>query len=154
MSIPANNLKIKALAFLARRDYAYTELQHKLLRYTTDGEQIKQLLTELVEQGLLNEMRFIQNFSRSKSNKYGSQKIRYLLHQKVANPDLIHQFYQPSAAEELANAHQIWQKKFAHHPPANFKEYARQINFLLARGFSLPHARQIVPQPAPVNLTA
>jgi len=131
------NLKAKAIDFLSRRDYSYSELYTKLKKYTDDLDAIKAVVDEMVEKKYLNEERFIENFIHSKSKKYGSLKIKHLLHNKVNNRELVNELYQQAEIDELNIAQQIWQRKFYGQVVTTANERAKQIRFMLSRGFSL-----------------
>ena len=130
------NLKAKILDLLSRRDYSYRELQTKLQKYSDDLELIKRLLDEMVAKKFINEERYIENFIYTKSKKFGSQKVKYLLQNKVNDQSLVNQIYAESQIDEFKLAQQIWQRKFAS-PATESKERAKQIRFMLSRGFSL-----------------
>lgn len=129
------NLKSKALDFLSRRDYSYSELYNKLQKYSDDLDQIKFILDELVVRKFINEERFIENFIYSKSKKYGSVKVKYLLNNKVANKDLINQIYDEAQIDEFSLACQHLIRKFSS-APQDQKEKAKYFRFLQSRGFS------------------
>ena len=131
------NLKAKAIDFLSRRDYSYSELYTKLKKYTDDLDAIKAVVDEMVEKKYLNEERFIENFIHSKNKKYGSLKIKHLLHDKVNNRELVNELYQQAEIDELNIAQQIWQRKFHGQVVTTANERAKQIRFMLSRGFSL-----------------
>ena len=138
------NLKHKALDFLSRREYSYLELFNKLRKYSTDETAIKNLLDELQAKKYLSDERYIESFINSKSKKYGSRKIKYLLNSKVKDSALIEQIYASNNTDELAQAKQIWQRKFAGLPAQDHKEKARQIRFMLNRGFSMDIIQKII----------
>jgi regulatory protein len=131
------NLYAKALDFLSRRDYSYRELFTKLLKYTEDTEAVKEVLTQMVEQKYLNEERYIENYINAKSQKFGAQRIKYQLMNKVADQELVNNIYQQAAIDEFTTAQSIWLRKFHGKRPENAKEKAQQIRFLSGRGFSL-----------------
>ena len=131
------NLRHKALDFLSRRDYSYLELFEKLKKYTEDTDEIKIILDEMVAQKFLNEERYIESFINSKSKKYGSLKVKYLLSNKVNDSSLVSKIYQEQNIDEKDRAKEIWLKKFAGKYPADQKEKAKQIRFMLNRGFSM-----------------
>ncbi|HRG63424.1 MAG TPA: regulatory protein RecX [Burkholderiales bacterium] len=131
------NLYAKALDFLSRRDYSYRELFTKLQKYTDDTEAVKEILTQMVEQKYLNEERYIENYINAKSQKFGAQRIKYQLMNKVADQELVNNIYQQAAIDEFAIAKSIWLRKFHGKQPENTKEKAQQIRFMTARGFSL-----------------
>lgn len=131
-----NNLKDKALYFLSRRDYGYIELFTKLKKYSLDETQIEVVLKELVAKGWLSEERFIQNYLISKSNKYGLLKLKHDLKQKTSNPELVNQVLAKAAIDELSTAKQLLLKKFGMIASSDYLVRAKQIRFLLNKGFS------------------
>lgn len=130
------SLKSKALDFLSRRDYSYRELFQKLLKYSADEDEIKAVLDEMVAKKFLNEERYIENFIHSKSHKYGSRKINYLLQEKCQDRELVSQIYSAQEIDELAVARQIRERRFGGEIPTAPAEKNRQFRFLLNRGFS------------------
>ncbi len=131
------NLKAKAIDFLSRRDYSYSELYNKLKKYSTDLDAIKSVVDEMVNHKYLNEERFVENFIYSKSKKYGGLKVKQLLQNKVNDQALINELYQQAEIDEFAVARQIWERKFNHEIATTPKDRAKQIRFMLSRGFSL-----------------
>lgn len=131
------NLKAKAIDFLSRRDYSYSELYNKLKKYSTDLDAIKSVVDEMVNHKYLNEERFVENFIYSKSKKYGGLKVKQLLQNKVNNQALINELYQEAEINEFAVARQIWERKFNNEIATTPKDRAKQIRFMLSRGFSL-----------------
>ena len=105
-------IKSKAIYFLARREHSYAELLQKLSRYSENLDDIKHVLDNLKEQGLLSEERYIQNYLSSKSGKYGMLKLKYNLASKVDDADLIEQLIEESGIDQYEVALNLWQKKF------------------------------------------
>jgi regulatory protein len=137
------DLKSKALYFLSRREYAYQELFTKLKKYSDDDSQIKLVLDELVESGYLSDTRFIQAFLDSKSRKHGLLKIKYQLSQKTSNHELVNQIISTADLDEVIVARNLWQKKFGA-VATDRLELAKQIRFLLNKGFSYAIIKQII----------
>jgi regulatory protein len=130
------NLRQKALDLISRAEYSSLELKQKLSRYSDDEQQIEQIVTQFIEQNLLNDARYIENFAYFKGRKYGQQKIRYLLQQKIADANLIQEHYQPDSQQEFDTAKQLWLRKFHGQLATTPQEKNKQIRFLLSRGFS------------------
>jgi len=137
------NLRAKALDFLSRRDYSYQELFNKLKKYSDDDNEIITILDEMVSKKFLNEERYIENFIHSKSKKFGSLKIKYLLNNNVKNSELVNQLYAEAQVDELQTASEQLSKKYRQ-PPSDNKERAKYIRFLLNRGFSMDIAIQAI----------
>ncbi len=148
---PELNLRAKALDFLSRRDYSYLELFNKLSKYTDDEIAIRSVLDEMVSKNFLNEERYIEAFINSKSRKFGSKKIRYLLCSKVSNSDLVNDIYSKTEINELQIACEQLIKKYPS-PPQDNKERAKYLRFLLNRGFSYEIINQALAQAYEVEL--
>lgn len=148
---PELNLRAKALDFLSRRDYSYLELFNKLSKYTDDEIAIRSVLDEMVSKNFLNEERYIEAFINSKSRKFGSKKIRYLLCSKVSNSDLVNDIYSKTEINELQIACEQLVKKYPS-PPQDNKERAKYLRFLLNRGFSYEIINQALAQAYEVEL--
>lgn len=148
---PELNLRAKALDFLSRRDYSYLELFNKLSKYTDDEIAIRSVLDEMVSKNFLNEERYIEAFINSKSRKFGSKKIRYLLCSKVGNSDLVNDIYSKTEINELQIACEQLIKKYPS-PPQDNKERAKYLRFLLNRGFSYEIINQALAQAYEVEL--
>lgn len=129
-----------AVALLARREHARKELRGKLLKkFPSLALQIDAVLERLVEQNYLNDTRFAEAYVRHRSGRgFGRERIARELAERGVEEGLIRQVVQDPAAEGLDWQHtieQAWQKKFKH-PPADYAERAKQMRFLLYRGFT------------------
>lgn len=138
------NLYAKALDLLSRRDYSYRELFAKLQKYSEDIEAIKVVLEEMVTKKFLNEERYIENYINAKSQKFGAQRIKYQLMNKVADQELINNIYRQANINEFAIAKSIWLRKFHGKQPETAKEKAQQIRFMVTRGFSLDTVLDVI----------
>ena len=76
-------------------------------------------------------------------NKFGSRRIVYELQQKGIDEELISAVLPRLKETELKTARAVWQKKFGT-APANAKERAKQIRFLMGRGFSTEIITQVL----------
>ena len=139
----SSNLKSKALYFLARREYAYQELFTKLKKYSDDDEAITSALNEMIKLGYLCEQRYIETYLSSKSTKYGLLNIKHNLNQKTANPQLVAEIINAAAIDEYNTARELWRKKFGT-PATDKTQLAKQIRFLLSRGFSYSLIKKVI----------
>ena len=139
----SNSLKSKALYFLTRREYAYQELFTKLQKYSDDNDAIIAILDEMIKLGYLSEQRYIEAYLSSKSAKYGLLKIKHNLNQTTSNPQLVTQIINVAAIDEYNTARELWQKKFAI-PATDKAQLAKQIRFLLSRGFSYSVIKKVI----------
>jgi len=140
---PPRSLKARAIALLARRDYARTELRAKLVGGRADAESaeadsadVDAVLDELAAQGFLSDARFAQGMVRQKSGGYSKRAIGASLKARGVDG--------AAATDALAGVEiddhdamvALWRRRFGT-PPVNDKEKARQVRFLASRGFSL-----------------
>ncbi len=138
-----DQLKVKALSFLAKREYGYQELFDKLRKYTDDEQEIAQLLQQLVDANYLSEERYIKNYVLNKSKRYGMLKIQHILKHKANDMELVEQIIKTNEIDELENALHLWRKKFitiSH----DKKELAKRIRFLQNKGFSFSIIKQVI----------
>lgn len=138
-----NEIKAKALYFLARREYAYKELFTKLCKYTRDKDVIIKTLNQLKEKGYLSEERYIRSYLNSKINKSGILKIKYNLKLKTENTDLIEKVLNENPVNEYDAAKTLWERKFGV-VATDKNQLAKQIRFLQNRGFSFDVINKIV----------
>lgn len=137
-----------ALGILARREHSRHELRQKLLqRHPGRAELIDHLLTQLESEGCQSDQRYTDAYIRSRRNKgYGFQRILQELRIKGIASDIIETVLmdQPDIASEQ-QLYQVWQKKFKV-PPKDWREKARQSNFLRFRGFSAEEIERLFAQ--------
>ena len=129
-----NALRKKALYFLSIREYSKHELLNKLNKYASDGDDVEQLINNLVADGYLSEERFVENYVNSKSKKFGVMKIKYGLREKGINCETIDEYLSGiDRNAEIEVAYRILVKKINN----NFddKTIAKGIRFLQVRGF-------------------
>jgi len=147
----AMSLKARALRALAQREHSRLELARKLRPYA-DAEQapaaLEVLLDELQAQGWLSDARFAEALSRNRAERQGVARIRAELRQRGVDAGQVERATAVLAATEAERAQQVWQKKFGQ-PARDAAERARQIRFLLGRGFDTSLACRVVPKPQP-----
>ncbi|WP_165838270.1 regulatory protein RecX [Pokkaliibacter plantistimulans] len=159
----ASSLLEKAVSLLSRRDYSRAELQRrlqsflrKLLREHQDtssesfgheedvqkhAEQITAVLTRLEELGYLNDDRVSASTVRVGIAKgQGPQRIKAELKHKVLSTDVLHEV--EDELDWFAQARQVRSRRFGDALPDTPKEKARQLRFLLYRGFTQQQALQ------------
>lgn len=131
-----------AIRLLARREHARTELERKLEYRGFAAQQVETVLDELHAAGLQSDERFAQNVIRVRQAKgYGPVFVSRYLREKGVKAQII------ESALDFSDT--AWQKalldtavkKFGQAAPADLKQKARQVNFLLRRGFSSQQVR-------------
>lgn len=87
----ARAAKIKAARFCAYQERAPSEVRKKLGSYGLVGDEIEQVLRELVSEGFLNENRFAMSYAKGKLRikKWGKLRIRMGLKQYKIDPSCI-----------------------------------------------------------------
>jgi regulatory protein len=137
MAEDAVAVRNSALNLLARRDHSRYELQQKLLRRGFAGQTIDTVLALLVDEQLLDEMRYAESYTRMRAEKgYGPLRIRMELRERGIETGVI--------ARILADYNEIWSdkleyahdKRFGRSQAADSRERGRRMRFLQQRGFS------------------
>lgn len=140
---PVISLKGRALRFLSRRDYSRQELRKKLLSYAESERQLDELLDDLQKNQWLSDERYAESLVRRRTERFGSKKILEEMRQNGLSDDVLNQYRDDLKASDPRLAFELWQRKFetiSQDP----KEKARQIRFLVSRGFSSELAIKIV----------
>ena len=130
------SLRSKAIGLLARREYARSELQRRLLAKGASREELSPLLDELIAQGYLSDARYAHALAAQKHAGYSRRRIATELKSKgVARGD-IDAALATIEPDDSAALRSLWQRRFGR-VPAGEREKARQVRFLQARGFAL-----------------
>jgi regulatory protein len=138
-------LRNAAFALLGRREYSRAEMEQKLGRRCEDAELLRQVLDQLVADGYQSDERFAHVFTRSRfGSGYGAMRIRQELRQKGLGPELIEQALEDESPDSYQQALECCQRRFGDQPPADPKEYARRMRFLVNRGFSFDDAKRAI----------
>ena len=110
---------MRGIDALSRREYSRLELYRKLMRTLTEGEtadDVIAVLDDLQAKGYLSDERYAEG----REQGVDADAITAAMEQ---------------TEPEIDRARAVWQRKFGE-APADYKEKARQIRFLAARGFS------------------
>jgi regulatory protein len=124
------------LYWLARRDYSQQEIVQKLKLKKYPADAIQTVIAALVESSLINEPRFTENYTRSRSNKgYGPVRIMQELQARGISAEMIAEHVQIADNAWLAIAQRVWRKHFKS-VPDDMRQRAKQMRFLQYRGFT------------------
>ena len=129
------SLKARALRYLSTREHSRSELARKLVRYAGEDDDVDALLNELEASKFLSEERFAESLVHRRAARFGNSRILRELQQHGIDADALAEVKSTLAQDETARAVEVWRKKFSQ-PPANATERAKQMRFLLQRGFS------------------
>ncbi|GKS70098.1 regulatory protein [Nitrosomonas sp. PY1] len=138
-------LKTRALRYLARREYSRQELTQKLSAYASSikKEELTTVLDDLEQRGFLSAQRVIEQITYNRRSRYGSQRIIQELKSKGIDAQLINDVLPTLKANDEETALAIWQKKFGR-LPTTAEERAKQMRFMLNRGFSTEIIREVL----------
>lgn len=129
-------LRQRAIAALARREHARSELRSKLLAAGGEASDVDRLLDELEGAGYLSDERFAAALVRQKAGSYSRRAISHALKERgvvgVAAQDALASL---ADIDEVAAARALWERKFGQIPRDN-RDKARQVRFFLSRGYS------------------
>lgn len=131
-------LRQRAFDLLSRREHSRAELTRKLSPYAENSIELSRLLDEFTQQGWQSDERFAEQYIHMRSTKYGMQRIAQELRQRGIADTIIHKANIQTGETESAAytvAYSQWTKKFGTQPTTQ-QERAKQIRFLISRGFN------------------
>ena len=131
----AVSLKGRALRYLAAREHSRVELERKLASHEETPGQLAQVLDELQAKDFISESRVVESVINRRASRMGAARIRQELQSKGVDGELVSQAVAGLQATEHERALEIWRRRFGERS-ADQKERARQMRFLMARGFS------------------
>lgn len=143
-SKPAASPRVLAIRLLARRDYSRAELTQRLERRGVARADIDSALDDLAAAGYLSDARYAEAVVAQKSGRYGKRAIVHTLKKRGIGADEAAEAIKPLAEhDEAEDALALWRQRFGV-VPANQREKARQVRFLLARGYGLATALRVL----------
>lgn len=135
MAFDAPSLKGRALRLLAQREHSRAELERKLAKYEEEPGTLARALDELQARDFLNDARVVQSVLHQRAGRLGAMRLRQELQQKGIDAEAIAGAMEQLKGTELDRAREIWKRRFGEQP-ADAGERAKQVRFLMARGFS------------------
>ncbi len=136
-------LKGRALRLLSQREHSRLELERKLAEHEAEPGQLAKALDELQARGFISEERVIESVVHRRASKLGTSRIRQELATKGLAGEAVAEALENLRTTELARAREVWGRKFGS-PAIDPKEKARQIRFLVSRGFPTEVVRKVV----------
>lgn len=134
---------------LARREHSRTELARRLLARGGDPQEIDRALDALEREGYLSDARFAQMLVARKAQRLGKRAIANAMRARGVDAEAAKEALGTLGdADELAHARNAWARRFKV-PPADERARARQVRFLLARGYALSIALEVVGRGVP-----
>jgi regulatory protein len=143
MAFEQPSLKGRALRLLSAREHSRVELERKLARFEQAPGELRQALDELQAKGFISEQRVVESVLHRRAGRLGATRIRQELQDKGLDRQLVEQAVAELKDSELVRARDVWRRKFAG-APASAAERAKQVRFLLTRGFSAEVVRRVL----------
>ncbi len=137
------SLKGRALRLLSQREHSRAELERKLAPHEEVPGELAKALDELQARDFINDGRAVESVVHRRAGKLGSARIQQELAQKGLSGEAVAEALEGLKDSELSRAQAVWRKKFAA-PPQDLQERAKQMRFLLTRGFPAEVVRCVV----------
>ena len=137
------SLKGRALRLLSQREHSRSELERKLAAYEQAPGELAQVLNDLQARDFINEGRVIDSVMHRRSGKLGATRIKQELASKGLSGEAVTEALAGLRETEYSRALEVWRKKFDR-PTTDPNDRAKQMRFLLTRGFSSDVVRKIV----------
>jgi len=118
------------------------ELGRKLSRFGEEDE-VRAVLDSLEKEGWLSTQRYAQSVVHRLAAKQGTLRILRELRQHGVADAQISELRSNLQATELARAREVWRKRFGQ-LPADAGQRAKQVRFLMSRGFGQDTIRQVL----------
>ncbi|MDN8612110.1 recombination regulator RecX [Variovorax ginsengisoli] len=135
MAFSAPSLKGRALRLLSQREHSRAELERKLKKYEEEPGTLAQALDELAAKDFISEARVVQSVLHQRAARLGAARVRQeLLHKGIA-PEAVAEAVAGLQGSEFDRALEVWKRRFGVQPQ-DATERARQVRFLMARGFA------------------
>ena len=145
LKTPALSLRARALVYLSQREHSRLELRRKLFNLvrraapseaeaTDPGPEIDALLDALSREGWLSESRYVESRLRVRAPRLGARRLAAELAQQGLKPE--GEGWEQVQASEAERAQALLRRRFGDAAPADAKERARRVRFLVARGFA------------------
>lgn len=153
----ALSLKGRALRLLSGREYSRAELERKLAAFEEVPGELAKALDELEAKDFINEQRVVDSVLHRRSAKLGTSRIKQELQSKGLDAGAVLDAVDLLKSTELERAREVWRKKFGKSSTYGVldaaesassamtpAERAKQIRFLMSRGFSAEVVRRVI----------
>jgi len=139
-ALPYSQVLAKLEAYCAYQERCHAEVRTKLSQYVLESDEAEQILTTLIQNGFLNESRFVEAFVRGKARlkQWGPIKIKAALRAKNIPEKLIDSALQSHVAQFGAEidpkvAQKAWNKA---QKGAEWQRKAQFYAFLQRQGYT------------------
>ncbi len=129
---------------LARRDLSRAELQQRLRARGIADAMVAETLDEFERLGYLSDARCAEGVVAQRAGRYGKRAIARDLSDRRVAPSVAREALGAlESRDELADATALWSRRFGK-PPQDEREKARQLRFLMSRGYSAATAFKVL----------
>ena len=137
------SLKGRALRLLSQREHSRNELERKLAQHEEVAGELAKALDELQARDFINDARAVESVVHRRANKLGTARVKQELAAKGLSGETVAAALEDLRETELSRAREVWRKKFDQ-PATDAQERAKQVRFLMTRGFNAEVVRKIV----------
>ena len=132
-----------SLDIISRREHSEQEITKKLLKKFDTPEVIDRVITKLVANNLINDVRYAQMYVLVRKRKgFGPKKIQFELISRGINDSTSSLVIKEEGSWKEA-AQKAFNKKFKNGTSKDFKERNKQKSFLQNRGFSFEEIESV-----------
>ena len=139
------SLKGRALRLLGAREHSRAELERKLAQFEEEPGALAKALDDLQAKGFISQERVVASVLNQRAAHMGAARVRQELQAKGIDAELVRDAVAGLRDSELERARAVWLKRFGGGAPADARQWARQMRFLMARGFAGDVVRRVVP---------
>ena len=134
--LTGSRLRSYAFAVLTRKEYSKSELVEKLALYAAHRDEVLKLVEELAKENYQSDQRMAETMLSSQKRKgKGPNRIKLALKSKKIDSSLIQEELKETDWNE--QAYQLKVKKYGTQVEKEAKLKAKQIRFLMYRGFEM-----------------
>jgi regulatory protein len=137
------SLKGRALRLLSQREHSRSELERKLAAHEEVPGELAKALDELQARDFINDGRTVESVVHRRAGKLGAARVKQELAAKGLSGEAVAEAMEGLRETEFSRALAVWRKKFDR-PAVEANERAKQIRFLMTRGFNAEVVRKIV----------
>lgn len=143
--VPASEVRLAAMDFLARREYSKFELRTRLKRRFADEAVVEEQLERLADEKLQSDARFAENYVRHRVDRgYGPLRLRAELRERGVSDADADRAMEASAVDWCELASTVLRKKYGQEEARDMKDKSRRVRFMQHRGFSSEHYRALL----------
>ncbi|MEY2656628.1 MAG: recombination regulator RecX [Betaproteobacteria bacterium] len=144
MALPASRISLKgrALRLLSQREHSRVELERKLAEHEEEPGTLARALDELQAKGFISEERVVESVVHRRASKLGAARVQQELAAKGLSAESMSLALEQLRVTEFERARDVWSRKFGE-SATDPKERAKQMRFLLSRGFAAEVVRKV-----------